>query len=140
MRDRLESGHFLATPERVPFNPVQDAAGDLEGVFRWVVVGWRKRGECSEQSACGVRGVACGLTAPPSSTPLPDWLITTALFTPPHPTNNTTHRAPSVLVTMRLRADGDAVAAASADTLAALTSYNRPNALALMHEVGGVFD
>jgi len=39
-----------------------------------------------------------------------------------------------VLVGMRFSED-EGVAAAAADALAALTTYNRPNALALMHEV-----
>lgn len=35
--DRLEAGHFAATPEKVPLNPVQGAVGELDGVFSVLV-------------------------------------------------------------------------------------------------------
>ncbi|KAI8463295.1 MAG: hypothetical protein J3K34DRAFT_475344 [Monoraphidium minutum] len=31
VKDRLEAGHFAATPEKVALNPVQEAVGELEG-------------------------------------------------------------------------------------------------------------
>ena len=34
VRDRLEAGHFVATPERVPLNPVQGDMGAVDGLIR----------------------------------------------------------------------------------------------------------
>ncbi|KAI8462585.1 MAG: hypothetical protein J3K34DRAFT_178828 [Monoraphidium minutum] len=71
--DRLEAGHFAATPEKVALNPVQEEVGELEGVF-------------------------------------------------------------SALVNLKF-ADSEPVASAGNDALAALTSLNRTNTVALVHEV-----
>ncbi|GBF95151.1 hypothetical protein Rsub_07735 [Raphidocelis subcapitata] len=72
-RDRVESSHFGATPEKVSLNPVQEEVGEMEGVF-------------------------------------------------------------NVLVNMRFSAD-DVVATAGTEALAALTSLNRANEIALMREI-----
>jgi hypothetical protein len=44
VKDRLEAGHFAATPEKVALNPVQEAAGELEGLFRCLRIGTRTLG------------------------------------------------------------------------------------------------
>jgi len=31
--DKLEAGHFAATPEKVSLNPVQEEVGEMDGVF-----------------------------------------------------------------------------------------------------------